>query len=155
MPPKKRDRDSGAAALPPEATKEAIEKNKAEKGSTAMIAAARKDSGEIVELLVNAGANPNLATVEGVTALMFAGSHGNVTAIECLIKGGSTHKVNLDAVDEDGLTALHYAARSDKKAAVALLVEAGARQDIKTKHGTSVKEIAERMEHTDVLGLLN
>ena len=61
---------------------------------------------EIVNALVQSGADPDGRDQEGSTALLLATAFGRLDCVSALVKKGA----NIDAADENGLTALHHAA---------------------------------------------
>jgi ankyrin repeat protein len=71
---------------------------------TPLIAAA-KDSSKCVELLLAAGANPNLKTADNKTALHIAASYWREASIRALLKAGADPSLK----NNDGLTALDFA----------------------------------------------
>jgi ankyrin repeat protein len=56
-------------------------------GYTPLLIASRNGNAAVVDALVTAGADPNLATTNGATPLMLASQAGSVAAVEALIKG--------------------------------------------------------------------
>ena len=93
---------------------------------------------EVVQVLLDAGADPNLATADGTTPLMVAAGIGSRTqdpdgeaglgapaadaAMRMLVEAG----VDVNAVNEANFTALHGAAFQGSKGAIRYLVEHGA-----------------------------
>lgn len=130
-------------------------------GCTALIAAVANGHTAVVRALLEAGANPNLATGEGMTAIMCATSAevvnllvtagadvnagayavsnalagaavwGRVEVIAALIRAGA----NVNAADQAGLTALHRAAWKGQIAAIEALLRAGANVEAKDWRG--------------------
>ena len=138
-------------------------------GATPFLLAAKAVDLDMMHVLVELGADPLAATEDGTTPLMAAAGVGIYavgdspgTAEEadaavklCLELGGDAN-----AVDASGNTALHGAALRGANGAVSLLVEAGARLDVKNKRGWTPLRIAEgvwyngttkQMLHTAVL----
>ena len=76
-------------------------------GSTALMRAVEKNNIEAAKLLLNKGANPNLADHQGYTALLVAAKNGHVEMIELLAKG--EQKINYEATRIDGMTAVNLA----------------------------------------------
>ena len=70
-----------------------------------------KGLSEIVELLLQNGADPNVHGNKGRTALMYACSHGNSKVAEILLR----FNANPQLVDNDGFTASIHALRSGNK----------------------------------------
>lgn len=98
----------------------------------------RYQNGGLSEVLVELGADPNLAANDGTTPLMAACSNGFPGAVKALVAAGA----DLDAVDGHGRTALHHAiAWRDEKSA-RLLLKKGARHDIPDESGTTAGEMA-------------
>ncbi len=117
--------------------------------------AAKKGDIEMMRVLVAHGANPTLRTKAGTEALMFAaglGGAGRFTAFEdrqateadfieaaslCLERG-----VDINAINENGQTALHLAVAVRSEAFIEFLIDRGARVDIKDKQGRTPIDVA-------------
>ncbi len=80
---------------------------------------------EIVELLLNAGASPSLATARGSVPLHAAAQHGYLEISAMLLKSGT----DLALANEDGQTALHVACRFKQTEVGKELIKAGAPLD--------------------------
>jgi hypothetical protein len=104
---------------------------------------------------VGAGANPAVAIKDGSTPLMAAAGLGAprggdeevtdagdrndpVDVIKILLSQGA----DVNAVNEAGMTALHYAAQRGSDRIVEFLSSHGARLDIKNKQGRTPAELA-------------
>ena len=119
-------------------------------GSTPFWRAAHSTDIEAMRILVEAGADPNLATDAGATPLMVAagvGWVGNFTqnapdsfmeAIRYCLELGN----DVNAADSRGYTALHGAAGRGDSEMVRYLVEQGARIDALTRNGNSPADMA-------------
>lgn len=119
-------------------------------GGTAFWRAAMSSDVEAMRALVAAGADPNLKTDQGTTPLMVAaglGWIGNfsqnapdsfVAAVAYCLELGN----DINAVDEDGYTALHGAASRGDNEVVRWLVDHGARVDVINKDGNSAADMA-------------
>ena len=119
-------------------------------GSTPFWRAAHSTDVEAMRILVEAGADPNLATDADATPLMVAagvGWMGNFTqnapdsfmaAVRYCLELGN----DINAVDRRGYTALHGAASRGDMAMVRYLVEQGARVDAVARDGNSPADMA-------------
>jgi ankyrin repeat protein len=104
-----------------------------------------------VELLLNAGADPNLALRGGETPLMTAARTGKVGPVKALLARGA----QVDAKERRGQTAVMWAAAEGQTAVVELLIKAGA--DFRTPlpdSGFNPLFFAAREGRTDVARLL-
>jgi ankyrin repeat protein len=93
---------------------------KTDEGRTPLMLAAAKGHLLVIMLLVNGGANVNLANAKGVTPLHSAGVHNYPTVVEffCDQKG-----IEIEKEDAEGFTPLMSAAEQGSTAAVRILVE--------------------------------
>ncbi len=124
-------------------------------GATPLMRAAKKGDVEMMRALLAHGADPKLRTKAGTEALMFAaglGGAGRFTAFEdkqateadfidaarlCLERGA-----DINAVNENGQTALHLAVTVRSEAFITFLIERGARVDVKDKQGRTPIDVA-------------
>jgi len=124
-------------------------------GATPLMRAAKKADVETIRVLLAHGADPKLRTKAGTEALMFAsgiGGAGRFTAYEdkqatetdfidaaalCLERGA-----DINAISENGQTALHLAVTVRSESFIKFLVERGARVDIKDKQGRTPLDVA-------------
>jgi len=94
--------------------------------------AARWANAEIVQLLIEYGADVNNVDTMGMTPLLYAATHDNVEAAQMLIENGA----NLEARERyKGFTPLLYACHLLKPKIIPLLVEKGADLNAKDKKG--------------------
>jgi ankyrin repeat protein len=115
-------------------------------GQTPFIRAALSGDTAVMRLLLDSGADPNMTTLAGTTALMAAAGVNWVVAqtyteskealLEavkiCLEKGA-----DINATNSMGLTALLGAANRGSNEIIEYLVKKGARLDVKDKEGRS------------------
>ena len=114
-------------------------------------AAMRRD-GAKVKLLIKQGADVNAAQGDGMTALHWAASHGDVDEARMLISAGA----RVDAMTRNGnYTPLHLASRAGNAAVVKALVESGASVNAKTTSGgATALHFAAGQGSVDVIGVL-
>jgi ankyrin repeat protein len=121
-------------------------------GATPFVIAAFGGDLALMRLLLEHGADPTLATVDDVTALMAAsgvgafnaGEYGGtdeeaLEAARLAIEGGN----DVNAVDASGNTALHGVALRGANAVARLLAEKGARFDVRNHEGFTPLRIAD------------
>jgi uncharacterized protein len=139
-------------------------------GATPIWRAAQSDDVTVMRLLKEHGADPTIPASDHTTTLMVAAgvgwsegqSHGSAAeapeAIRlCLEWGG-----DVNAANDVGYTALHGAAFRGANEVVTLLVEKGARMDVKNQEGRIPVNMAEGMhigpggwvEHDDTVALM-
>jgi hypothetical protein len=122
-------------------------------GTTPLIRAAKAADHVAMKLLFEKGADPNLATRNGVTALMAAAGVGTsdadttgrvklqedvVESIKLCLAAGA----DIDAVDSNGRTALFGAAQQGFDKVVQYLADRGAKLDIKDRNGRTALDAA-------------
>ena len=98
---------------------------------------------EIAELLIEYGADPNVAANCGTTPLHYAAWHGRKGVTEILIECGA----DPNAADNDGKTPLHKAALKGYREVAKLLMEKGADMDRADKNGKTPRQY---MDEEDV-----
>ena len=124
-------------------------------GATPFFLAAMAGDADVMRVLVDAGADPLLAPRDQTTPLMTAaGVRRNLaesgvsdeSALEA-VKLAVELGADVNAVDDQGDTALHGAARIKADAIVQLLVDQGATINVKNLRGQTPLFIAERYFH--------
>jgi ankyrin repeat protein len=95
------------------------------------IAASMGQGASLVKLLLNDGANPSLATANGMTPLMAASVRGDVETMKLLVDKNA----DVNTKNGAGETALMFAATNGSSAAVRFLIDHGADAKAKSKRG--------------------
>jgi ankyrin repeat protein len=121
-------------------------------GQTPFVRAALSGDIEVMRLLLEAGADPKIATAQGTTALMAAAginwipgqtfSHSEADYVEavklCLAQG-----VDVNAANSLGFTAMHGAANRGWTSIIQILADHGAKLDVKDQVGRTPMTFAE------------
>jgi len=105
--------------------------NKDASSSNGITALHRAKNAEVVRALLDAGANKDSLTSYGNTPLHNASVRGNVDTARALIDAGA----NKDAVNGEGKTPLHHASYGGYYEIVRALLDAGANKDALTSDG--------------------
>jgi ankyrin repeat protein len=120
-------------------------------GGTALAAAAERNFVDIMRLLLERGANPNLAGTLGMTPISSAAYHGHREAVTVLIRAGA----NLDVADKRyHRTALIEAAWKGHIDVVRMLVAAGANLDIQSVDNRRAVDFARQFGHKEIEAML-
>ena len=120
-------------------------------GATPFLLAAMAGDVEVMRVLAEAGADPNLAADDGTTPLMLAAGLGRYMAETLVTEARALEAAALaielgadaDAANETGSTALHGAAQVKSDAMVRLLAEHGASLDPVNARGRTPLDVAE------------
>jgi ankyrin repeat protein len=116
--------------------------------STALCEAAGHGWLEAVRLLLDAGADPSLATSDGITPLLRAARKGQLEVLRLLVARAAA----LDAADPaTGYTAFHHACRQNQAVCAEELARAGCDDGLKSTIGETGQEVAEARGHAAVL----
>jgi ankyrin repeat protein len=122
-------------------------------GTTPLIRAAKAADVVAMKLLFEKGADPNLATRNGITALMAAAGVGTndadttgrvkpqediIEAIKLCLAAGA----DIEAADNNGRTALFGAAQQGFDKVVQFLADSGAKVDVKDRNGRTALDAA-------------
>jgi ankyrin repeat protein len=121
-------------------------------GQTPFVRAALSGDIEVMRLLLEFGANPNISTKQGTTALMAASginwipgqtfSHPEseyVDAVKLCLERGA----DVNASNSLGFTAMHGAANRGWESVIKILAEHGAKVDVKDKEGRTPMTFAQ------------
>jgi len=123
-----------------------------EQGVSALMMAACEGHLQVCQTLIKNGADVNHAEVlTKKTALMFAAQAGHASIVELLLNA------NADAskLDNEGCTALMWAATAGRKDVAALLVaKAPATKAAKNAQGQTAMDLADKMGHKEALKVM-
>jgi hypothetical protein len=111
-----------------------------------MHAALLGDVGRISRLL-SQGADINVVTPDGATALVYAATSNSPAAVKCLLNKGAR-------LNEAGRNALVAAVATNHPQNVSLLLKAGADPNSRNVEGESVLSISSRQHFADIVSLL-
>lgn len=121
------------------------------KGFTPLIIAVYNNQPEVVDLLLQNGADPNAQDQSGNTALMGASFKGYVSLAEKLVAAGAD--VNLR--NGQGAPALTFAATFGQLAIARLLLQHGAAADYSDSRGKTSLDHAIMQENEEMIALLS
>ena len=120
-------------------------------GDSALGSAASLGEVEMVRLLLDRGANPNIGDKDNLTPLQLAAHHGNLAIVRMLLKAGA----NVNSPDSRyGYTALASASQNGHVEVVRELLGAGADPTLRVKNGMTASELARLKGRDDVDRLL-
>ena len=124
------------------------------RGFAALVQASQHGHVEVVALLLEGGANTDLAETfelsEGLTALAAASELGSVEVARLLLEAGA----DKDLADNNGAAPLMVASENGSLEVVRLLLEAGASIDLADKCGDTALMWASEFGHVEVARLL-
>lgn len=122
------------------------------KGETLLLRAIFFGDSDIVRMLIDAGANPNVINIiSRETPLYVAAYIEDLPIMELLINGGAD--VN-QLAGQNVQTPLHMATEMGKVGSVKLLLENGADLDIRNIEDNTACDIANYMDHSEIIELL-
>ena len=113
-------------------------------------AAALDGYADSAKLLLEAGADKDIADDEGMTPLHYAAFKGHFDCLRLLLEAGA----DKDRADEDGGTPLHRAATGGAKDCLVLLLEAGADKDRASNGGRTPLHCTASRGEADCMKLL-
>jgi ankyrin repeat protein len=125
---------------------------KAENGWSAVMIAAAKGYVNVLDMLLDAGADPTLADVYSWTPLMRAGFEKRASIVRRLLEDD---RVDINRRGENGITALHLVTAQGHVEIVRLLMEHGADPLIKDNFDRTALLIALQSQQADLLDVLN
>lgn len=116
----------------------------------ALSIAARQGHASLVSILLEAGADPDVADSEGWTPLRASAWGGHASTVQVLLERGA----QVDASDSEGRTALRAAAWAGHEEVVRALLNAGAQVDGEDRQGRTPLIAAAYMGHADIVAAL-
>ncbi len=117
---------------------------------TPLYTAAAGNHPKSVEVLVELGADPNIADINGSTALSAASMSGNAKTIQQLVHAGA----GVNSPGPAGLTPMMLAAEKGHVEAVRALLAAGADPNLRTPSGETALTLAQKNGQERVVKLL-
>jgi len=122
------------------------------RGWTPLIQAAYKGHKDIVQILLECGANIDHQANDGWTALMLAARYGHKDVVQILLENGAS--IDHQSKDGFGNTALMLATKYGYKDIVQILLENGANIDHRDKDGWTALYYATGNGHKDIVQIL-
>lgn len=119
-------------------------------GWTPLLYASAQGYTEIMELLLNHAADPNLGNIKKITPLHYGARYNNLHVCKLLLDFGA----NPNLQDDEGWTPLMIAANFGNLKLVSNLLAAGAKPELKNDAGLRALDIAQRNKHGQVAKLL-
>ncbi|XP_061229040.1 ankyrin repeat, SAM and basic leucine zipper domain-containing protein 1 isoform X2 [Neopsephotus bourkii] len=104
-----------------------------------------------VEVLLTRNADPNLTCRRQMTPLMYAARKGYPQVVALLV----AHGAHINAQDDNGYSALIWAAQHGHKNVTLKLLELGADKNLRTKCEKTAAEIAKINKHSEIYSLLS
>lgn len=117
--------------------------------NTPLIAAAENGNVEVIELLIQKGANvnkPRDPENDGLTPLMAAAAGDHSEVVKVLIEAGA----NVNAADVEGMTALMMAAQNGKFKATEALLTGGADKNVTNRDEKTAFDLAHEKNHVSI-----
>jgi serine/threonine-protein phosphatase 6 regulatory ankyrin repeat subunit B len=138
----KNDRDQVETLL-----REGADPNKPFADATALLLTAEKGYPDLTRLLLQNGANPNLADQSGQTPLMWAARNDHIDVVRLLLRAGA----DVNSEDTRGETAITWAVKSGDPNVVKRLVDSGAK--VSPEDGVSLRDAA-KTGNEELVGVL-
>ena len=123
---------------------------RAEAGWTALLYAAAQGYPRIAQLLLDAGANPDMGNVHGITPLIYGARYGNIEICRLLLEYGA----NPDLQDVYGMTALMVATRLGYAGVAEMLLKAGASITIKDRNDMKALDFAHKCKQGKIAKII-
>jgi len=121
-----------------------------DEGNTSLITAVENGDTEVVQLLLDKGADIETENYDGSTALIWAAANGHTEVVKLLLDKGA----NIQARNVHGHTALVMAAAYDRTEVVQLLLDNGADIEAEGFDGQTALSHAEGQGHEEIVKIL-
>ena len=118
--------------------------------STPLYYACHQGHRKIVGLLLNNGADPDMAALSGMVPLHIACTEGDTEIVELLLNG----KADPNIADETGMAAIHIACVTGHTEILEMLLDSGADMELTAKDGYAPYRVASIAGQQDVMSLL-
>ncbi|CAK9000838.1 Ankyrin-2 (ANK-2) (Ankyrin-B) (Brain ankyrin) [Durusdinium trenchii] len=128
----------------------AVDKDAKNNDYTALHVAAQAGHQNLINVLLQAGADQDAVARAGYTALHLASECGQQNAVDVLLQAGA----DIDAATAEGYTALHLAARQGQQNVVDVLLQAGADQDAVARAGYTALHLASECGQQNAVDVL-
>ncbi|CAC5377157.1 unnamed protein product [Mytilus coruscus] len=117
---------------------------------SALFFATYVENEEIVEMLLQAGADPNLTSSDGTTALLTACYQGSTKIVQILVN----HQSDINVCNPQRYSSIHIAAWNGYYQIVNILLKAGMHHDTATRDGNTPIALAAHGGHQSVIDIL-
>ncbi len=121
---------------------------------TALILAAERNDPGMIQLLLEAGADVNLSSTDGMTALMAAARKGAFEPVRLLLEAGAEVRRYAPYEKNGQYSTLMFAAASGGSAMVQMLIDAGADVNFLNEQGRTPLLIARESENQQAIQIL-
>lgn len=108
----------------------------------------------IVELLLNSGADATIPYYNGLTFLHVVINNKNINLLKIFLEYYTKHNISIDCFDSIGYTPLHQAVLKQYSDSIVLLLKYGANVNLRTRNGTSATHIASYVGNYNIAKLL-
>ena len=119
-------------------------------GWTALEKASVRNQYNVIEILIEAGVDPNREDEYGLSPLHMSCKDGHVNSADALMKYGARH----DKTDKSGYTPLHHAAKSGQIEIVNILLKKGADPRRVCDQGNTPLHMASSSGHQEVVDII-
>lgn len=124
--------------------------NRNSQRATPLHVAAENGGLQVINELLNAGADKEAQNRKGSTPLHIAAREGHEEIVKLLLE----RQAKIEARDDEGWTALHFGCQNGHTEVVNELLNAGANKEARTKKGWTPLHIAAREGHEEIIKLL-